>query len=517
MQQTRMWIVLVLAACGGGGGGSSSSTLSKTGVPPTPGSDGTSYAVATARVIAAIADTTCKCATEACASATGAALMVFSRDMNDLVNKVPNEDYHFPDAETALLGDLDVMEGIDGCWAKRAEWEAQRAGACYAKLAGDKTASAVPPAPECPAQPELAKPAIEAWWKKVAPCPAGTKLEDKRVDSLATTQCWHPDGHAVGRKTSWWQYNQMPARDGSYDDKGVEHGAWTYWFHDGKRAVTGTYDHGALVGTWTRWYPNGKKRDVRVYEGRGDNTGEPPGTRTEWWPNGNKRFEATFVGQRVRTFWYANGIKAGEVGFDNAAHNGPFTHWWSTGQVKLKGTWLAAQEDGTWEHFDDTGKLVRKELWSRGKLVGAPPVALGKPRVAAKSLLDEPMVRAISGFSGPLTTSTIEAAVHEYDDIHYKATNQPEKYDVALRLWLIDKPALEGKWDELRKALPNVKPLDKLADRAFTAEEGEIFGVGFIDNRGAIALITCGKLQCKAIGDVVKLAKQIHGRLPKTW
>ncbi|MEO8701157.1 MAG: hypothetical protein ABI867_13995 [Kofleriaceae bacterium] len=528
----RLWLAIVLAACG-------SSATAVHPATPAAGSaaatGGTTYAVATARVVAAIADTTCACTSAACAGASGTSLMVFSRDMNDLVNKTPVEDYRFPDGETALLGDLDVMEGIDGCWAKRAEWEAERAGACYSKLADksaegrtrstagggakvtDKAATAVSPAPQCPAQPELAKPAIEAWWKAPSPCPAGTKLDEKRTDSLSTMQCWHSGGHAVGRNTAWWAYNKMPAHDGSYDANGVEHGAWTYWFHDGNRAVTGTYDHGAFVGTWTRWYPNGKKRDVRVYDGRGDQSGEPPGTRTEWWPNGNKRFEATFVGQRVRTFWYANGIKAAEVGFDDSAHNGPFTYWWSNGQVKLKGTWVAAQEDGTWEHFDDTGKLLRIEQWQRGKLASTPPIPMGTPPFTAASLFDEAAVRAINGYTGGLERKTMEPSASNYDDLHFRAVGNPETYDVAVRVWILDTKAAVAKYDEMKSSLPNVKDLAKLGDRALTAEESEIFGIGFYDPRGVVVLLTCGKQQCKTLPAAIKLAKQIHGKLPKRW
>jgi hypothetical protein len=492
----RCVCLVVLVACGAS---ANEESLGRRAPPPV--SSGTSYAAATARAFATIADQTCACKDEPCASAAAMDLMVFARDLGELTTKIPRGDAT-PDPETALLGEVDLMAGVDACWMKRAEWEARRASDCIAHIGGRTTGAE--PAPRCTAVSDPEKPAIEEWWTAKAPCPSGTTFETKQRDALEIKRCMHPDGRAVGRTTAWWIGTRMPAYSGTYDERGAPHGAWTHWFHDGKVAATGAYLHGDPSGTWTRWYPNGQKRDERMY------AASDPAPRA-WWPDGKQRTEKI---NQFQTYWYRDGTKAAEIAIRKGVRDGRVRHWHPNGAVKLRGTWEAGKRHGTWEYGDEAGKLVNTEEWKHGELVAAP--ASVKPKVTAASLLTEDMVRGVAGFTGKLRLDTLAPSTTSYDDVHYRAIETSESFDVAIRLWLLDPKAAKAKFDELVQNLPTAKPI-KLADRAVSAEEPNVVGISFLDRRGLVVLLTCGKGQCPTVTDATRLAQQVHARLPETW
>jgi hypothetical protein len=130
------------------------------------------------------------------------------------------------------------------------------------------------------------------------------------------------------------------------------------------------------------------------------------------------------------------------------------------------------------------------------------------PRQSADALITVTQVREVTGYADELEIGKSPAPMTDtYDDIHFKAIGKTERYDFMLRVWTLGPAGARKKLDELMSELPTVKPLRLLGDRAFTASEPDIYGVGFLDKRGAVVLVTCGMGQCSSIDQVIELAR----------
>lgn len=147
-----------------------------------------------------------------------------------------------------------------------------------------------------------------------------------------------------------------------------------------------------------------------------------------------------------------------------------------------------------------------------------PPIGVAPPNgvlghQSAEALITQDQLRKATGFSEPLEARHGEATTPTYDDIHFQAVGKTERFDFMLRVWTLDAAGANHKLDEMAKELPGVKPLGGLADRAITAIEGEIYGVAFVDKRGACVLLTCGMGQCSSIDQVIGIARGVATRL----
>lgn len=142
-----------------------------------------------------------------------------------------------------------------------------------------------------------------------------------------------------------------------------------------------------------------------------------------------------------------------------------------------------------------------------------PPNAAPPARPDAAAILDEALVRASSGFAGGFQHERMAAADATYSDVHLRAIARPEDHDVALRLWSL--PAVEraAKLAQLRRDLPSVTDTRAIGHGAFFSEEPDIVGLVFEDDCGAIAMLTCGKRQCRDLGVMLTLARSIEQRL----
>ncbi|HUJ57099.1 MAG TPA: hypothetical protein VLX92_01340 [Kofleriaceae bacterium] len=483
-----------------GCGGTAPAVMSNHAPPPAPprpvpSTDGTGYAAELARAYGAVADTVCACKDRGCADSRSAALARLREDVDRAAG--PPADDAWNDSDLVRLGAADSSRGLDACWTARAGWELARAAHCAA-LSSD--APALPAAPSCPPRPPAAPPELAAWWTAQAPCPAGTRLERTGRDSFEIEHCVSADIER-GRVTRWWAANHMPAYDG-------DGSSWTSWYIDGKVAATQHVDPATRTTRRVRYYPDGVLADELTLVG--DEHHPDSGSRTEYWPNGHKRAERQLAGRHVQTYWYEDGTKAAELAYDGEVQDGPFTRWSRLGKVAETGAYSQGAPDGEWERYDDAGTLTSSERWDHGQ--HPKPT----PKIAAASLLDEATVRALAGFKGELTTDNMLDPSESYDDIHYRASDKPETFDVALRVWAEDPAAAQGELDELRKDLANARPAS-LGDAAITAEDPEIYGVAFYDKRGVVVLITCGKQQCRTAGDAMKLARKVKAKLPALW
>jgi hypothetical protein len=133
--------------------------------------------------------------------------------------------------------------------------------------------------------------------------------------------------------------------------------------------------------------------------------------------------------------------------------------------------------------------------------------------LAASLVLSEQDLRTITGFDGAFETGPLndEPDTDLYSSQHFRALGQPETFDVAVRVWKLDRATAGERYSELLTTLPDVKEVNEIADRSMRATEQQIYGVGFLDSgRGVVVLMTCGQSQCKSIDMLVALGRKAH-------
>jgi hypothetical protein len=126
----------------------------------------------------------------------------------------------------------------------------------------------------------------------------------------------------------------------------------------------------------------------------------------------------------------------------------------------------------------------------------------------AKELLTEEIVRSVSSYAAGFTHESMFPADTVYSDLHLRAIALPERYDVALRVWQLPPALAADKLDELHDVLPKVSDTLRLGVRAFLSEDPDIIGVVFRFD-GGVAMLTCGKDQCRNTIAAIELARRI--------
>ncbi len=178
------------------------------------------------------------------------------------------------------------------------------------------------------------------------------------------------------------------------------------------------------------------------------------------------------------------------------------------------------QRASQWEVAAAVAELDGKALKPAGATAFKPVPQLPSPaksRFDAKVLLSSDEVRAITGYQGAFTAERLAGSSSDtYDTFHFRAVDQPERYDVALRVWRLSAEKLAGQYEEILKALPGSKQTDEIADRSFTVLQGEILGLGFMERSASVViLITCGRGQCTKDSHLLELAKQVGKNLSR--
>lgn len=103
-----------------------------------------------------------------------------------------------------------------------------------------------------------------------------------------------------------------------------------------------------------------------------------------------------------------------------------------------------------------------------------------------------------------------------YDSHHFKAVGQPEKYDVALRIWKLGPVEAEAQYKKLKESLPEAVEKNELATKSLRAGTDDILAIAWWDaTRGVVAQISCGSAQCANHEAALKIAKLVEDRLDK--
>jgi hypothetical protein len=170
---------------------------------------------------------------------------------------------------------------------------------------------------------------------------------------------------------------------------------------------------------------------------------------------------------------------------------------------------------GGWEALAAAAELDRRDAARKQRQAPRRPARPKEGQLDASVLLSSDEVRNITGFSGEFEQGRLAQPNSDtYASFHLKASERPERYDVALRLWRVPASQLTERYEKLLNALPGSKQTDEVSDRSFVVQQGEILGLGFMDRAASVVvLVTCGRGQCTTNEHLEKIAKTVQQNL----
>jgi hypothetical protein len=133
-------------------------------------------------------------------------------------------------------------------------------------------------------------------------------------------------------------------------------------------------------------------------------------------------------------------------------------------------------------------------------------------------LLSDDEIRGVTGFVGKFEDGKLTdlPTTEFYDSRHFKAAGKPEAFDVGLRVWRLGTAAAEAQYRKLLEELPGARATDEVGDASLRAKSGQVNGLAFlVRERGIVASLTCGAMQCPEPAQILKLAKLVESRLPE--
>ena len=170
----------------------------------------------------------------------------------------------------------------------------------------------------------------------------------------------------------------------------------------------------------------------------------------------------------------------------------------------------------SWEQPEAAAELSQRVGLHRAVAESAGPRATR--HLDANRLLAPADVKKTTGFDGTFDVQKLgdEPPSTTYDNVHLRARDLGEAYDVALRVWVLDLAAAQKQFGRVVADMPNVQPRDEIGDRSVraTSDAKDIFGLAFLDGKkGAVVLMTCGASQCRSHEGLLSLARIVKERL----
>jgi hypothetical protein len=145
-------------------------------------------------------------------------------------------------------------------------------------------------------------------------------------------------------------------------------------------------------------------------------------------------------------------------------------------------------------------------------------VTAGPQLLDATPLLSEDEVRGVTGYVGEFEVGRLTdlPRTEFYDSRHFKARGQPERFDVALRVWRLPPAGAEAQFRKLLTELPGATPGTEVGDVSLRARAGDVLGIAFLlRERGVVASLSCGAGQCPEPALVLRLAKLVESHVPE--
>ncbi len=126
-------------------------------------------------------------------------------------------------------------------------------------------------------------------------------------------------------------------------ENGLREGLHEWWHPNGRPDSKGSYSAGKESGLWQWWYDNGQVKTQGRYV-----VGKEEGLWESWYPDGTKRYEMTFM---------------------HGVVDGPVISWFETGSKEKEGVAVSNKEQGVWNYWDKTGRLLGSRVYRDGMIV----------------------------------------------------------------------------------------------------------------------------------------------------
>lgn len=394
-------------------------------------------------------------------------------------------------------------------------------------------------------------------------CPVGSHLEGSKPPANGKASmiviAWYEqacmDGdHHHGPAVTYWG-NGKAFSVGEYDGNGDRTGTWSYYYDTGELFARGGYHEDFAQPGWTYfqrdgaplfWEPGGagcpagtqlandmaSEPSFEYWCEKPDHTrhgpyaswrgmagwmfehyvdGQEDGTSTRWSDSDRVRHVLVYDHGWLlsETLWYGDHpFEYTESLKDNGGDgrdNGMYRAWYPDGTIEREGPNRNGCRDGTWTHYDPTGKPVARATYDHCTLVSRDDLW---HCVDAKHLL-----RA-QDFGGGMTDARIAGEPEAADYSTVELTGGGKR--ASLRLWKSNFDDSQGVYSWLLEQTSNPDYMhgDELAFEDAVTTYGGDPAVAFMDlELGGVALLVCPKSTCRDRAAITALAKVVHHRL----
>lgn len=196
-----------------------------------------------------------------------------------------------------------------------------------------------------------------------------------------------------GRKQGYWKsYDNMGVLkyEGRFADD-IPQGEFKYYYPTEKlKAVSFIYDDGKKSRT-TLYHRNGKimatgnylnQRKDSVWNYFSEYDGAllseeiyinniKEGIWTNYYPGNKMAEQITFKNDKRNGLWiqfYIDGSEKFKGNYIDDKKEGVFLNYHTNGNIEVKGSYKNSLKQGIWQHFNEENKLIKEEVFERGKL-----------------------------------------------------------------------------------------------------------------------------------------------------
>jgi antitoxin component YwqK of YwqJK toxin-antitoxin module/tetratricopeptide (TPR) repeat protein len=170
------------------------------------------------------------------------------------------------------------------------------------------------------------------------------------------------------------QYQFIFHSGGGFNGKGfakkddTPYGDWIYFFANGERQSTGSFDEeGNRTGDWHFYDDHGRLRDHSIYR-----TGKLQDTCTIWAPNGYIERKLYYIDDEIQLVlnYYPSGIIMNEMEIKNGKRHGQFKRFHPNGELHQEGNYVDGEIDGVVKFYFDNGQFETLSNYEKGKQTG---------------------------------------------------------------------------------------------------------------------------------------------------
>ncbi len=153
-----------------------------------------------------------------------------------------------------------------------------------------------------------------------------------------------------------------------YDENGLEHGEWKYYYENGQVEMIETYNHGWPAGLWATYFDNGQIEFKEYY----DNQGYETGIWESYFESGQLYYKGEYNNGKPIKEWkmfFEDGTLQASLSFTDAGKpTGEFTANLKNGKALASGSYNNGQKNGIWKTYYSNGKPKAEIVYSNGKI-----------------------------------------------------------------------------------------------------------------------------------------------------